>query len=511
MAGRLTRVFFALVLAGSLVSRADAQGLYYRSIPIGERGIGMGGAYTAIADDPSATYYNPAGLMVGGQFSILGSLSSIVFTRQVIDDAFESPFGVEDFRSSSSTTLPHFVGTTVKFGKQRFGDHRWAVAYSSFEVARERFGASFNEIQQNGSADLRLNDDYRTRYWGVSIATRIKKNVAIGLSGFLANQNYNYNEEVGLAFGGTLQPNGVRVDGQSLTQSTNLGVNTWSLVFRLGALYRINPKWQVGFMLQPPNAPLKKDGSVFRRSTSDTPDSSTFFLFDQGDYDTRYPIPFELRVGTRFRVHPLTTLSWDVSVHGGVRDRQVFPIPAELENVGGNLGAYFANTTKRRWTPNAAIGVEHLFGKAVVAGGLFTNISAAPPVPDTSDMYRPDQISGFGASISIGVDTKGYRLTVGATGYFGRGDALGVALDSDALVQPYERTKSNVSALVLYVAGAVSVASKGAKELQQKYKTRKSEKEATSDGEQASGEEATDENRTADEDLDSTDEDEPTE
>ncbi len=477
MAGRLTRFTLALVLLGSFQSQADAQALYYRSIPIGERAIGLGGTYTAIADDPSASFYNPAGLMDGGRFSILGSLSSIVFTRQTIEQAFDSPLGTQDFESTTSTTLPHFVGTTVKFGKQRFGDHRWAVAYSSFEISRERFGASFTEIEENGSADLRLSDNYRTRYWGVSIATRIKKHVSIGLSAFLSEQSYNYSEDLGLAFGGELLPNGLRVDGSAFTQSTGLGVNTWSFLFRLGALYLINAKWQVGFMFQPPNAPIKQSGGVFRRTTVNTPDESAFFLFDEGDYKTRYPIPFELRVGTRFKINTLTTLTWDVSVHGPVKDRQVFPIPEEVEGVRGGLGAYFANTTQRRWTPNASIGCEHLFGKAVVAGGLFTNISAAPPVPESSDVYRPDQISMFGASLSVGVDTKGYRLTFGATGYFGRGDALAVTVDSDAAVAPYQRTKSNMAGLVLYVAGAVTLASKGAKEVQEKYKERKSRKQ----------------------------------
>ena len=477
MAGRLTRFTLALVLVGSFQSRADAQGLYYRSIPIGERAIGLGGTYTAIADDPSATFYNPAGLMDGGRFSILGSLSSIVFTRQTVERAFDSPLGTQDFKSTTSSTLPHFVGTTVKFGKQKFGDHQWAVAYSSFEISRERFGASFNDIEEGGSADLRLSDNYRTRYWGVSIATRIKKYVSIGLSAFLSEQSYNYNEDLGLASGGELLPNGVRVDGSAFTQSTGLGVSTWGLLFRLGALYRINPKWQVGFMFQPPNAPLKQSGGVFRRTTVDTPDESTFFLFDEGDYKTRYPIPFEFRVGTRFKINTLTTLTWDVSIHGPVKDRQVFPIPEEIEGVRGGLGAYFANTTQRRWTPNASIGCEHLFGKAVVAGGLFTNISAAPPVPDSSDVYRPEQISTFGASLSVGVDTKGYRLTFGATGWFGRGDTLAVTLDSDAAVAPYQRTKSNMTGVALFVAGAVSLASKGAKEVQEKYKERKTRKQ----------------------------------
>jgi hypothetical protein len=124
-----------------------------------------------------------------------------------------------------------------------------------------------------------------------------------------------------------------------------------------------------------------------------------------------------------------------------------------------------------------------LFGKVAVAGGLFTNISAAPNVPATTTEYTPDQVNMFGASISLGIDTKGYRLSIGATGFFGRGDALSFTLDRDAQAAFYERTKSNRTALVLYLGGAISVASKGAKDVQQKYKKRKTRKKAEEDGE----------------------------
>ena len=60
------------------------------------------------------------------------------------------------------------------------------------------------------------------------------------------------------------------------------------------------------------------------------------------------------------------------------------------------------------------------------------NISSAPNVPETTSEYTNDQISIFGAALSIGIDTKGYRLTLGATGYFGRGDALAFEIDNDA-------------------------------------------------------------------------------
>ena len=135
MLARLSSTLLLAALAwGLAASHSDAQGLHYRTIPIGERAIGLGGAYTGIADDPSATYYNPAGLMAGGRFSLLGSLSSIVFVRKKVENAFESPTGNRDLSSDRTTTLPHFVGTVIKFGKKKFGDHRYALAYSSIEV-----------------------------------------------------------------------------------------------------------------------------------------------------------------------------------------------------------------------------------------------------------------------------------------------------------------------------------------------------------------------------------------
>ena len=481
----LVTIFVAIMLAcGFAASRSEAQALYYRSIPIGERAMGLGGAYTGIANDPSSTYYNPAGIVTGGRFQLMGSLSSLVFTRRTIENAFETENIDSDFTSTGTTTLPSFIGTVVKFGRKRFGDHQFAVAYSTFEVAREGFGVGVSQIEEPASLDLRLNKFYKDRWYGVSFAAHVKKHVALGLSGFLAQQNGNYSEDIGLASGGTFDENGQRIGGDSITSSTGIGVSGFHLVFRLGALYRINPRWQLGFMFQPPGAPLSQKGSVFRRSTTTVSGREpTYFLFDQSDLSTKLPIPFELRTGVEFKINAVNILSVDAAVSGPVRDRDVFDRPDELQDVPGRLGIYFANSTARRWTPNVAVGAEHMFGKAVVAGGLFTNISSAPDVPATTTEYTPDQVNMFGASFSIGIDTKGYRLTLGATGYFGRGDALSFTVDRDGQVAGYVRTKSTVSALVLYIAGAVSVASKGTKDVQDSYKKRQAKKKNGDSGE----------------------------
>ncbi|UCH29604.1 MAG: hypothetical protein JSV06_00870, partial [Myxococcales bacterium] len=471
-----TGVLTALVMLCSYPSRGDAQATYYRTIPLGERAIGMGTAYTGIANDPSATYYNPGGLMTGGRFQLLGSLMSLVFLRGSIEDAFDSPEIDQTLTYSRSTSLPHFIGTVIKFGKKAYGDHRYAVGYSSFEIARENLGVGFTQIEPQASADLSLNSNYRMRWWGVSFAAQTTKKLSLGITAFLSEQSYNYSEDIALAGGGTLGDAGVRVGGSSVVSDTRVGTHSWHFVFRLGALYRINPKWQVGLMFQPPGAPIKESGNVFRRFVSNLDGEDTFFVFNEGDFETRMPIPFELRVGAEYKVDALTTLSFDAAITGPVKDQTVFARPPELEGAPGSLGAYFPNTTERRITPNGAIGAEHLFGKVVVAGGLSTNISASPKVPETATQYTPAQINLYGASFAVGVDAAGYRLTLGATGYFGVGDALAFTLDREAQVAFYRQTKATAGGLLLYIAGAVSVASRGAQDVEKKYKERKARK-----------------------------------
>lgn len=196
----LLAISVTVMVGGSfLANRSDAQALYYRSIPLGERAMGLGGAYTGIANDPSSTYYNPAGIVTGGRFQLMGSLSSIVFTRRTVENAFDSPTVDADFTSTSTTTLPSFIGTVVKLGKKRFGDHPFALAYSTFEVARERLGVGLSSITDPSSVDLRLSNNYKTRWYGISFAAQVKKNIALGLSAFLSQQNGDYSEEVGLA------------------------------------------------------------------------------------------------------------------------------------------------------------------------------------------------------------------------------------------------------------------------------------------------------------------------
>lgn len=55
------KIGYVLLAMGTALS-VQADVFHYSNLLIGDRAIGFGGAYTAIADDASGVYYNPAGL-----------------------------------------------------------------------------------------------------------------------------------------------------------------------------------------------------------------------------------------------------------------------------------------------------------------------------------------------------------------------------------------------------------------------------------------------------------------
>lgn len=473
-------LWLGVVVALVEPSRAGAQALYYRSIPVGERAIGLGGAFTGVASDPSAAYFNPAGMTTGGRFDLLGSFSSLVFTRKRFDSAFDTPGSDGSFTTKGTTTLPRFIGTVVRFGRAKNGtDHQFALGYSTLEVARDALGDGITEATEALSLDVRVFSDYVSRWYGLSFAAQVTRKSSVGFTVYLADQGVGYNEDIGLATGGEFNPlTQVRLGGESATTSGTASVSAYHFVPRLGWLHQINPRWRVGVMFQTPGIPLKQRGNNVRRLTgvSDSADS-VFFVAEQSDLEANLPIPFELDAGFGFQINETTLLSVDVAVSGPIGDKLVITPPDELQEIDGEVGVYFANSTKRRAVPNAAIGAEHKFGKVTVAGGFFTNISAAPNVPATATEYTPDQVSMYGASFAVGLDTNGYRFTAGATGMFGVGDALGVQIDQEGNAASYSRTKATRSIVLLYIAGAISVASKGAREVQERYQERKGRKE----------------------------------
>lgn len=86
---------------------AKADQYHYLNILVGERAMGLGGAFTAVADDASGVVYNPAGIAFALSNDISGSANAF-YRRKVV---YKNALGDKDFvENSGGSTAPFFGG-----------------------------------------------------------------------------------------------------------------------------------------------------------------------------------------------------------------------------------------------------------------------------------------------------------------------------------------------------------------------------------------------------------------
>ncbi len=120
---------------------ALADEYHYNNILMGERALGLGGAYTAVADDPSGNYYNPAGIAYSNGRTLSGSVNTFYRANTVYEDAL----GTNDYSRESTGLLPNFFGMVQPFWKGTVG-FSYAVTDSILEDQDQTFIAPNNNV-----------------------------------------------------------------------------------------------------------------------------------------------------------------------------------------------------------------------------------------------------------------------------------------------------------------------------------------------------------------------------
>ena len=125
-AAREPSVAAAMLVASSLALFHSPARAASEQVPVGPRAIAMGGAFSAIADDASAMFWNPAGLTQLESQELAASLVRLYGTA--LEDrrlAFALPvarrhvFGLEWYRSGFQDDELDFAGCGL-FGKRNF-------------------------------------------------------------------------------------------------------------------------------------------------------------------------------------------------------------------------------------------------------------------------------------------------------------------------------------------------------------------------------------------------------
>ncbi len=464
------RRFFvaALVLSLAVARGAAADDTHYRGIPIGAHAIGLGGAFAGVVDDASAAYFNPAGLVLEGAIGIAGGFSINAWERFDLDRIYTQPDGTASATNKTGRSLPIFIGAGFKFGPRDEDDRRkYAIGISVVEP----IFSSLNAFVKIENDSLALSDSYkvdqndRGTWYGLSFAGRLKPKHSIGASLYLSVRKANHSE-VGLNLDG-----GMQVTGESDPFSTFVGADTaathqsfgfkaFHFALRLGWLYRIKPRLQLGVMLQPPGIPLKQTVDVFSQAfVNDNADpmmpTTTALYFDQ-KADANLPIPAEIEAGIEYWPAEKVMLAFDASLHAPVPGGAVVEVPEP----DALLGNFWDNNTARRAIGNAAVAGDFFISeKVMMETGFFTDLSSALKIPGNPDRYYNPRIHRFGGTLSVGVNVSGVSLAVGSTVLYGKGKATGAVVDLGNRVVGYTLTDARSRIVYLHITGATQAAS----------------------------------------------------
>ena len=158
------------------VSTVWADEFHYNNMLIGERAAGMGGAFTALADDTSGMYYNPAGIVYAEE----KSLSASVNAYYSLSKKYSGVIAGSDLKRNYSAIVPNFFGVQQPIGPVSLG-FSYAVPEHSFENMDETFTdlpLPYEMKQYYGDPNLRI-----ARYvLNLNTEDKINPDYAIGVS-----------------------------------------------------------------------------------------------------------------------------------------------------------------------------------------------------------------------------------------------------------------------------------------------------------------------------------------
>lgn len=188
--------------------RTGTAAVTFLKIGVGARGAAMGGAYTAMATDASASYWNPAGLVQSGKNElVLSHLDWLVdvdfeyaaYVQQLGDNVALSAFvGFLHLADMPVTTEYHPYGNGEYFS---YSDLATGISASIKMTDRFSFGATAKYVRED-IAELNMDGflfDFGTFYWTGYKTLRIAASVRnFGLD-FKPDGRYTRREKNGVS------------------------------------------------------------------------------------------------------------------------------------------------------------------------------------------------------------------------------------------------------------------------------------------------------------------------
>ena len=434
------RIVIATLLVLQAPTALAESDSHYQDVVVGERAAGMGGAFTALANEATGAHYNPAGIIAASSAVIQLSMSAYKLRSRQVEVAdlcgtklsededsffsFPASFGfVKQFHTGS---VHHGLGLTLVM------PHTTKVGYSYLKRDGKCGPLGFDI----GGSKLTVD---RVFFGGLSYAVQPWKFLQLGATVGFSVRSATH---TGLSVQRWINP---VASLRSYIGFFNADVSLWSIYFAAGVIVEPLQGLRFGLTLTSPHLRLAGTGRLDMLEAAAVPadwkESSVEVLDDAQFY---WKVPFRLALGVAYSGQRFTVAA-DVSLHGEVRPYETY----EHERIPANM-----EVNARALTVNGNVGGEVKLPKGVVLRlGAFTNFSS---VPEDEPLVDAERIHMFGFSLGGSyVSAKGSSLTATLVAQYGRGEVTGYKLSyTDAYKVEEPRVSTEDLVLILTVGGS---------------------------------------------------------
>ncbi len=398
------------------------------------------GAVTAVVNDASSLYYNPAGLVGINDDSI--DVSGSAYTLRVYDgggilQAADGTVGGGSF--VEIVVVPSSVAYARRLtSSMRVGFGLFTLQQSDLLLRTRVVGALPDGEEERLS--VTLTDKSQQMVGIVGFGWRARPDLQVG-----ASLSFGYvRSESSLQFGSSAQSAGSGVPSSFFAVSELSVVQGLSMRVAVGAQWQMTPHWRLGATLQTPSTLVYFSNRDDSLATLKALEESVLVDTTSGDsrlaWETDAPARF--RLGLAYTVRDRLWISVDVDVQSGVK------------NPTRNI--------ERDVLFNGRVGAEYQIGREwSIGAGAFTDLSATQPPRDGIDYYgftvggRYRQRRELNPAVEDD-DRLTFETVVAVRYAYGSGtiEAIRVDFDETVRIEPFS-SDSTVHEFSLHVGGAL--------------------------------------------------------
>lgn len=395
----------AWVLCASMSATVTAGEFNSRNLLIGDRAIGLGGAYVALADDPSGLYYNPAGIAYAKRDGSM-SLNALSQSSTEYEDVLP---GGGALARESTVIIPGFFGVMADTALGHLGFY---LATTDHAAERKSNRFSLDDMPGLSGGNGTFSNDVDTSAYQVGLAWGQVLDARWSL-GTSLNLLVRDNREIRRLDATAVGNSGARLATLTSIRTSDISYAVQPLI---GLQYRRPESLSVGLTLSRPFV-IRREYEYDYRHISSTHDAAGAVLAstdEQVSVESGHSQawPWHLALGTAVFVGKDLLLTFSIDHHGKVAETPLVLDPAAPPVTR----AYQAAT-------NVSAGVEWIANEAfTLRSAVFTDRSNTR-LSGAQAFERREQINLLGLSLS-GSARFGERVfEAGIYGTTGKGHA----------------------------------------------------------------------------------------